>query len=162
SADDLVRPGALLSTHAGAPTTLGDLEGWSNAAQMFVHVTDGGGRSLDVRSQGRFATRTQMAVLAARDQGCTFPDCDAPAEWCEAHHILAYAQGGKTEIDNLTLVCPFHHRWFERSGWDSVFRRGLPGWLPPQSVDPRRRTLFHSRFRVALLGLPPELPLSGA
>lgn len=62
----------------------------------------------------------------------------------------------------VTLVCPFHQRWFERSGWDSVFRRGLPGWLPPQSVDPRRRTQFHSRFRVALLGLPPELPLSSA
>ena len=161
-ADELDTPDALFSTHAGGPVTLTDLEGWSNAAQTFLHLVDGGGRTVEVRSQGRFATRSQMAVLAARDQGCTFPDCDAPAEWCEAHHILAYARGGKTEIDNLTLVCPFHHRWFERSGWDSVFRRGLPGWLPPQSVDPRRRTLFHSRFRVALLGLPPELPLSGA
>ena len=161
-ADELDTPDALFNTHAGGPVTLTDLEGWSNAAQTFLHLVDGGGRTVEVRSQGRFATRSQMAVLAARDQGCTFPDCDAPAEWCEAHHILAYARGGKTEIDNLTLVCPFHHRWFERSGWDSVFRRGLPGWLPPQSVDPRRRTLFHSRFRAALLGLPPELPLSGA
>ncbi|SMY10747.1 HNH endonuclease signature motif containing protein [Brevibacterium jeotgali] len=161
-ADELDTPDALFSTHAGGPVTLTDLEGRSNAAQTFLHLVDGGGRTVEVRSQGRFATRSQMAVLAARDQGCTFPDCDAPAEWCEAHHILAYARGGKTEIDNLTLVCPFHHRWFERSGWDSVFRRGLPGWLPPQAVDPRRRTLFHSRFRVALLGLPPELPLSGA
>ena len=160
-AADLDKPGATLSTHAGGPVTLDGLEGWSNAAQTFLHLADGEGRTVEVRSQGRFATRSQMAVLAARDQGCTFPDCDAPAEWCEAHHILAYARGGKTEIDNLTLVCPFHHRWFERSGWDSVFRRGLPGWLPPQAVDPRRRTLFHSRFRVALLGLPPELPLSG-
>ena len=158
-AEDLVRPGALLSTHAGAPATLGGLEAWSNAAQMFLHVTDGGGRSLEVRSQGRFATRTQMAVLAARDQGCTFPDCDAPAEWCEAHHILAYASGGQTEIDNLTLVCPFHHRWFERTGWGSLFLRGFPAWKPPKSIDPRQRPVFHSRFRVALLGLPPTLPL---
>ncbi|SLM88419.1 HNH endonuclease signature motif containing protein [Brevibacterium yomogidense] len=161
SAAELTTPGSTLSTHAGGPVTLDALEEWSNAAQMFLHLADGGGRTVEVRSQGRFATRSQMAVLAARDQGCTFPDCDAPAEWCEAHHIVAYARGGKTEIDNLTLVCPFHHRWFERSGWESVFRRGLPGWLPPRAVDPRRRTLFHSRFRVVLLGLPPELPLSG-
>lgn len=160
SAAELTTPGATLSTHAGGPVTLDALEGWSNAAQMFLHLSDGGGRTVEVRSQGRFATRSQMAVLAARDQGCTFPDCDAPAEWCEAHHIVAYARGGKTEIDNLTLLCPFHHRWFESSGWESVFRRGLPGWLPPLAVDPRRRTLFHSRFRVALLGLPLELPLN--
>lgn len=157
--DDLTQPDNVLSTHAGSPLSLDQLSTWSNAAQMFVHVVDGGGRTIEVRSQGRFATRSQMAVLAARDQGCTFPDCDAPAEWCEAHHILAFAQGGATEIDNLTLVCPFHHRWFERSGWESVFLRGLPAWVPPTSVEIRQRPLFHSRFRVALLNLPPELPL---
>ena len=157
--DDLIQPDNVISTHAGSPLSLRRLGTWSNAAQMFVHVVDGGGRTIEVRSQGRFATRSQMAVLAARDQGCTFPDCDAPAEWCEAHHILAFAQGGATEIDNLTLVCPFHHRWFERSGWESVFLRGLPAWVPPISVDPRQRALFHSRFRVALLNLPAELPL---
>lgn len=159
TADELTKPHSILNTHAGASTTLGNLERWSNAAQMFVHIKDGAGRSVGIRSQGRFATRTQMAVLAARDQGCTFPDCDAPAEWCEAHHIIAYARGGQTTVDNLTLVCPFHHRWFERSGWDSVFARGLPAWRPPKSSDPRQRLLFHSRFRIALLGLPPELPL---
>lgn len=157
--EDLIQPDNVVSTHAGSPLSLHQLSTWSNAAQMFVHVVDGGGRTIEVRSQGRFATRSQMAVLAARDQGCTFPDCDAPAEWCEAHHILAFAQGGATEIDNLTLVCPFHHRWFERSGWESVFLRGLPAWVPPASVDPRQRPLFHSRFRVALVNLPPELPL---
>lgn len=157
--DDLVQPDNVISTHAGSPLSLHQLSSWSDAAQMFVHVVDGGGRTIEVRSQGRFATRSQMAVLAARDQGCTFPDCDAPAEWCEAHHILAFAQGGATEIDNLTLVCPFHHRWFERSGWESVFLRGLPAWVPPTSVDPRQRPLFHSRFRAALLNLPEELPL---
>ncbi len=157
--EDLVQADNLISTHAGNPLSLHRLSTWSTAAQMFVHIVDGGGRTIEIRSQGRFATRSQMAVLAARDQGCTFPDCDAPAEWCEAHHIRAFARGGATEIDNLTLVCPFHHRWFERAGWESVFLRGLPAWVPPSSVDARQRPLFHSRFRVALLNLPNELPL---
>lgn len=159
--DDLVRPNSVLSTHKGGPLSVNQLETWSNAAQMFVHVAGGAGRTIEIRSQGRFATRSQIAVLAARDQGCTFPDCDAPAEWCEAHHIIAYSLGGETAVDNLTLVCPFHHRWFERSGWESRFLRGLPAWIPPKSVDPRQQPLFHSRFRVALMDMPPELPLTG-
>lgn len=155
--DDLTRPHRLLSTHTGTPVTLSSTEAWSNAAQTFLHLVDGGGRTLQITSQGRFATRTQMAVLAARDQGCTFPDCDAPAEWCEANHIVPWALGGETTVDNLALLCPFHHRWFEGSGWTSIFRNGLPAWTPPAHVDRRRRPLFHARFRVALLNLQPQL-----
>ena len=156
--EDLVHPRRSLSTQTGGPISLSDLEGWSNAAQTFAHITEGAGRTLEILSHGRFATRTQIAVLTARDQGCTFPDCDAPPHWCEAHHIWPYALGGPTTTDNLTLVCPFHHRWFEDSGWTSLFRNGLPAWRPPRSVDPTQRLLFHSRFRVALLNLPQTLP----
>lgn len=156
--EDLTEPHRVLQTHSGGALTTEQLESWSSAARMFVHIVDGGGRTVEVRSQGRFATRSQIAVLAARDQGCTFPDCDAPAEWCEAHHIVPYSRGGETTIDNLTLVCPFHHRWFERKGWVSRFAHGFPAWEPPRSIDPRQRILFHSRFRVALLNLPPEFP----
>ena len=155
--EDLTRPHRPLGTQTGTPVTLASTEKWSSAAQTFLHLLDGGGRTAQIRSQGRFATRTQMAVLAARDQGCTFPDCDAPAEWCEAHHIEPWSRGGQTTVDNLTLLCPFHHRWFEGSGWESTFRSGLPAWTPPAHVDRRRRPLFHSRFRVALLNLQPRL-----
>lgn len=158
--DDLTKPRSILTTHTGSPVGLAATEQWSNAAQTFLHLLDEGGRTVRIRSQGRFATRSQMAVLAARDQGCTFPDCDAPAEWCEAHHIVAWARGGETAIDNLTLLCPFHHRWFEKSGWDGTFLNGLPAWVPPAHIDRKQRPLFHSRFRVALLNLPPELPLN--
>ncbi|WP_242419678.1 HNH endonuclease signature motif containing protein, partial [Frankia sp. CpI1-P] len=27
-------------------------------------------------------------ALAARDRGCTFPGCDRPPSWCEAHHVI--------------------------------------------------------------------------
>jgi hypothetical protein len=155
--DDLTHPRRTLATQFGGAITLKDLESWSTAAQTFTHLTDGDGRTVGIRSQGRFANHTQIAVLTARDQGCTFPDCDAPPHWCEAHHMIPYSQGGETTIDNLTLACPFHHRWHERSGWTTHFHRGLPAWKPPRSVDPQQRLLFHSRFRAALLDLPPTL-----
>ena len=155
--DDLTNPRRTLATQFGGPITLKDLEKWSTAAQTFTHVADGEGRTVEIHSQGRFANRTQIAVLTARDQGCTFPDCNAPPHWCEAHHMIPYSQGGETTVDNLTLVCSFHHRWHERTGWTTRFHRGLPAWKPPRSIDPQQRLLFHSRFRAALLDLPPTL-----
>ena len=48
-------------------------------------------------------------ALELRDKGCTHPGCDAPTRWCEAHHITHWAQGGKTELSNLRLLCRTHH-----------------------------------------------------
>lgn len=152
---DLAHARRPLFTQTGGVTTQEQLAGWSHALQLFAHVADGSGRTIAVRSHGRFATRSQMAVLTARDQGCTFPDCDAPAAWCEAHHLIPFAEGGPTDLGNLTLVCPFHHRWFERSGWSGQMLRGLPAWTPPSHLGAGRKPIFHSRFRAALLSTPP-------
>jgi hypothetical protein len=48
-------------------------------------------------------------ALDLRDGGCTHPGCDVPARWCDAHHIKHWAQGGKTELSNLRLLCRTHH-----------------------------------------------------
>ena len=49
-------------------------------------------------------------LLELRDQGCTHPGCHTPAHWCEAHHILHWAEGGSTDLANLRLLCRKHHR----------------------------------------------------
>ena len=49
-------------------------------------------------------------ALDARDQGCTHPGCDMPARYCDAHHIQHWADGGKTTLSNLQLLCRRHHR----------------------------------------------------
>jgi hypothetical protein len=48
-------------------------------------------------------------LLEQRDGGCTHPGCQIPARWCEAHHILHWADGGKTDLSNLRLLCSRHH-----------------------------------------------------
>ena len=59
---------------------------------------------------GRCASYPQMRALYKRSGGhCQYPGCTATRE-LEAHHILAYERGGKTEIDNLILLCPRHHK----------------------------------------------------
>ena len=49
-------------------------------------------------------------ALDLRDGGCTRPGCDIPARWCDAHHIVHWAHGGKTTLQNLRLLCRHHHR----------------------------------------------------
>ena len=34
---------------------------------------------------------------------------DQPPPVCEAHHLTPWARGGPTSLDNLTLLCRFHH-----------------------------------------------------
>ncbi|HEY8755920.1 MAG TPA: HNH endonuclease signature motif containing protein [Candidatus Dormibacteraeota bacterium] len=41
------------------------------------------------------------AALNFRDKGCRWPGCDRPASWTAAHHVIHWAQGGRTDLDNL-------------------------------------------------------------
>jgi len=60
-------------------------------------------------------------LLELRDQGCTHPGCDMPATWCDAHHIIHWADGGTTDLPNLRLLCTRHHTAVHEQ--DSYHRR---------------------------------------
>ena len=94
----------------------------------------------------RVATRGQTLALIARDRGCSFPGCDKPPEWCQRHHIIAWADGGATDLENLTLVCSRHHRDFDAAGWRCQLQDGLPAWIPPAWIDPERKPRFNHRI----------------
>jgi hypothetical protein len=53
---------------------------------------------------------SQRRALELRDKTCTHPGCDMPARWCDAHHLVHWADGGETELANLRLLCRTHHR----------------------------------------------------
>jgi hypothetical protein len=44
-----------------------------------------------------------------RDGGCVFTGCAAPTWWCDVHHLLAWIDGGATDLDNAALLCERHH-----------------------------------------------------
>lgn len=57
-------------------------------------------------------------VLVARDGGCTWDGCDAPASWCDvAHGEVAFTDGGRLSPANAALLCRRHHRRFDLGGW---------------------------------------------
>ena len=49
-------------------------------------------------------------AVVVRDRECRFPGCDRPPPWCDAHHVVHWADGGPTALSNLVLLCLRHHR----------------------------------------------------
>ena len=45
-------------------------------------------------------------ALDLRDQHCTHPGCDVPARWCDAHHIVHWADGGKNRTSQPAPPLP--------------------------------------------------------
>jgi len=54
-------------------------------------------------------------ALIARDRHCRHPGCDRPAQFCDAHHVKHWADGGPTALSNLKLLCRYHHTLQHRS-----------------------------------------------
>jgi hypothetical protein len=48
-------------------------------------------------------------AVIVRDRTCRFPGCQQPPAACDVHHVVWRAQGGRTQLANLVLLCRFHH-----------------------------------------------------
>ena len=87
-------------------------------------VFDAAGEVLDSGRSTRTFTAAQVRAMVARDRHCIWPGCDAPASWCEAHHIWHWADGGPTSVDNGVLLCGRHHDRIHLYGHAIVRRPG--------------------------------------
>jgi hypothetical protein len=67
------------------------------------------GQVLDLGRSARTATPAQRRALALRDGGCAFPGCERPPGWTDAHHIQHWNHLGPTDLENLVLLCGYHH-----------------------------------------------------
>ncbi|MDG3010469.1 DUF222 domain-containing protein [Rhodococcus sp. D2-41] len=104
------------------------------------------GRPLYLGRAKRLASADQRIVLHARDIGCTYPGCDAPAYHCQTHHLDEWANGGRTDVDRLTLACGTHHPLVgnDENQWATTTTRpgrscaGRTRRHPPARLDPAR------------------------
>lgn len=122
--------------------------GLADEAEVYLALVDTVGVVLDLGRTRRLATRGQTAALVARDGGCSFPGCDRPPEWCERHHVVAWIDGGRTDLGNLTLLCAYHHHNFAGRGWTCRMVDGLPAWAPPRWLDRHQRPIINERLLV--------------
>jgi hypothetical protein len=61
----------------------------------------------------RVISRRLRRALEYRHPTCAVPGCGA-TRGLHAHHIRHWEDGGPTELWNLVLVCPYHHRLHHR------------------------------------------------
>ncbi|MEN8377094.1 MAG: DUF222 domain-containing protein, partial [Gemmatimonadota bacterium] len=86
-------------------------------ARVTEVVVDGsGGDVLDVGRARRTVPARMRRALEARDDGrCRFPGCESTR--CDAHHVRHWSRGGETKLENLVLLCRFHHRLVHEGGF---------------------------------------------
>ena len=51
-----------------------------------------------------------------RDRGCVFPGC-RHTRFLHCHHIEHWLHGGETRVENLVMLCSFHHHLVHEGGW---------------------------------------------
>ena len=63
----------------------------------------------------RQISRRLRRALEHRDRTCVVPGCGT-TRGLHAHHLHHWEDGGATELNNLVLLCPYHHRLHHRGG----------------------------------------------
>jgi hypothetical protein len=107
-------------------------------------VLESEGRPVVIGRRGRTVPDHLLRVLRHRDGGtCRFPGCERK-RWLRAHHLVHWADGGATNIDNLVVLCHAHHRLIHEGGWRT-------------SGHPARDLRFHDPGGRAVLDRSPDL-----
>ena len=154
SLQDLTERTGYGQTTDGTLLPTADVLRLADQADILPTVLTASGAVLEMGRSRRVATPTQTLALIARDTGCSFPACDHPPEWCERHHITEWIDGGLTNLDNLTLLCRYHHHNFASHGWTCTLNGdGLPEWTPPWWIDPEQKPRINTRIIAQQLNL---------
>jgi hypothetical protein len=98
-------------------------------------VMAGRSEPLDVGRRTPVVPPGMRRAVIVRDRHCRFPGCDRPHTWCDAHHVIHWADGGPTALANLVLLCRRHHGMVHHpGGFRLEMRDGRPVfWRPDGS-----------------------------
>ena len=119
-------------------------------ANLTPVIVDHHGVPLALGRTTRLATDDQRIALTIRDRCCVM--CGRPAQWCHAHHVRFWEHGGRTNLNNLALVCGECHRLVHHGHWQLLMGDdGHPYAIAPASIDPSRQPIpsYHRRKRRA-------------
>ena len=131
----------------GTPIPAQKIRDLACEAEILPAIFRGASQPLDLGRARRIASPAQRVALVARDRACV--GCGASARWCQAHHLTPWAVGGKTDLDDMCLVCSRCHHKVHDNGWK--VRRNPSGKYtlqpPPKHHQrpPRRQRLAKQR-----------------
>ena len=136
----LERPGAGRAVcEQTGPVGAAALRGLKDDAVVQAVLLAPSGAVLSLGRSVRCFTPAQRRTLLVRDGGCVIPGCDAPSGWLEGHHVVDWAVGGLTDVDNAVLACGPHHTAIALGTWAVRMIDGVPQVRPPRWADPERR-----------------------
>ncbi|WP_439029960.1 DUF222 domain-containing protein [Gordonia terrae] len=100
-------------------------------------VLDDEGVPLRMGTTKRLFPHHLRQAIIVRDVCCV--KCGAPAAHTQVHHLVHWADGGPTDLDNGCLLCQRCHTQVHHHGWQVVMGPDRHPWLiPPVDIDPRR------------------------
>ncbi|WP_328321100.1 HNH endonuclease [Kribbella sp. NBC_00382] len=91
---------------------------------------------LDVGREKRYVTDGLRNALNQRDRGCVV--CHAPPIYCDAHHLISWADGGVTSLANLVLLCRVDHTSLHDGHWTITIINNQVQVTRPTWADPPR------------------------
>jgi HNH endonuclease len=89
-------------------------------------VVDRHGKVLALGRSRRLVSKPQRRALMMRDGMCQYPCCHS-VRHLKAHHRVPWSAGGRTDLDNLILLCQWHHTVVHEGGVSIT--QGSDGWL---------------------------------
>lgn len=101
--------GRISQIEGGPVLSPGALVPWLEGAD-FERIVFSPKTRIECSKKGRFFTGATRRAIEVRDQCCTHPFCEAPAQRCQVDHVISYAQGGETTQENGQVLCGFHNR----------------------------------------------------
>jgi len=114
---DLTAAG-IAQTTTGEKITAGQARRLACQAGLRAAVLGTNSEVLDLGRESRLFSPAQRLAMEIRDQTCTEAACTMPAAFCEAHHPQPWSEGGQTNLDDGTLLCPFHHQRAHDPRWN--------------------------------------------
>lgn len=135
SAGLFARPGAG-HTFTGQTLTAGQVRRMACDADIIPVVLGTESEVVDMGRESRLATPGQLKKLWLRDYECTYPGCSVPNTWCDAHHVDWWSRNGRTDIDNLALLCGRHHTIVHERDLVATFDNHTPGASRPGDHSP--------------------------
>ncbi|WP_409332201.1 HNH endonuclease signature motif containing protein [Trujillonella humicola] len=106
--DPATTPGAA-RTGTGATISAAAARWLACDATITRIVLDPDGLPLDVGRTQRIVPAHIRKAVELRDERCVFAGCEAPAWFCDVHHLVEWSLGGETSLENSALLCERHH-----------------------------------------------------
>jgi hypothetical protein len=129
--DTLLDAEAVASTSDGAVVPAPAVRRLLCNGTVRTLIEDAGGTVVGVTKTTRDPSPWMMRQLRYRDRTCRFPNCHL-RRYTQAHHVEWWSKGGRTELQNLVLVCTFHHKLVHERGWGLERREdGTVHWFRP-------------------------------